>query len=79
MPRFAYEAAGRDGAVARGVVDAATQTAAVERLVAEGRTPLRVVEQGRGVGTKSPTPAAISNPSPIGRRIIGPARTIAAT
>ncbi|NOT41708.1 MAG: type II secretion system F family protein [Alphaproteobacteria bacterium] len=45
MPSFAYEAAGPDGAIGRGVIDAPNRGAAVERILALGRTPLRVVEQ----------------------------------
>ena len=50
MPSFAYEAAGPDGGIARGVVDAPNRSAAVERILALGRTPVRVVEQ-RGAGS----------------------------
>lgn len=48
MPSFAYEAAAPDGAIARGVIDAPTRGAAVERIIALGRTPVRVVEQAPG-------------------------------
>lgn len=44
MPSFAYEAAGPDGAIGRGVIEAASRSAAVERLLASGRTPVRLVE-----------------------------------
>lgn len=46
MPSFAYEAAGPDGAIGRGVVEAPNRSAAVERILALGRTPVRIVEQG---------------------------------
>lgn len=46
MPSFAYEAAGPDGAIGRGVVEAPNRAAAVERILALGRTPVRIVEQG---------------------------------
>ncbi len=45
MPNFAYEAASPGGAIVRGVIDAPTRSAAVERILAQGRTPTRVVEQ----------------------------------
>jgi general secretion pathway protein F len=45
VPSFAYEAAGPDGAIARGVVEAPNRSAAVERIIALGRTPVRVTEQ----------------------------------
>lgn len=49
MPSFAYEAASINGGVTRGIVDAPTRAAAIERILALGRTPLRVVEQNIGV------------------------------
>jgi general secretion pathway protein F len=45
VPIFAYEAAGPDGAIGRGVIEAPSRGAAVERILALGRTPVRVVEQ----------------------------------
>lgn len=48
MPSFAYEAAGPDGAIGRGVIDAPSRSAAVERILALGRTPVRIVEQAPG-------------------------------
>jgi len=45
LPTFAYEAAGNDGAIARGVVEAPTRSIAVERILALGRTPTRIVQQ----------------------------------
>jgi len=45
VPNFAYEAASPGGAIVRGVIDAPTRSAAVERILAQGRTPTRVVEQ----------------------------------
>ena len=49
MPNFAYEAASPGGAIVRGVIDAPTRSAAVERILAQGRTPTRVVEQAGAV------------------------------
>ncbi|MEQ1864556.1 MAG: type II secretion system F family protein [Micropepsaceae bacterium] len=46
MPRFSYEAAGADGAIGRGVVEAPNRAAAIERVLALGRTPVQIVEQG---------------------------------
>lgn len=46
VPNFLFEAASRDGAVVRGTIEAASRAAAVERIMALGRTPVRVVEQG---------------------------------
>jgi type II secretory pathway component PulF len=48
VPSFAYEAAGPDGAIGRGVIDAPGRAAAVERISALGRTPVRVVERLAG-------------------------------
>ena len=48
MPKFAYEAANPEGGIARGVVDAPTRSMAVERILALGRTPVRVIEQAQG-------------------------------
>lgn len=45
MPNFAYEAADSGGAIVRGNVDAPSRNAAVERIMAQGCTPTRVVEQ----------------------------------
>lgn len=55
VPSFAYEAAGPDGVIGRGVVDAANRALAVERILALGRTPVRVVEQD---GDPAAAPAA---------------------
>ncbi|MCE9521367.1 MAG: type II secretion system F family protein [Alphaproteobacteria bacterium] len=54
MPNFAYEAAGPDGGIARGVVDAPNRSAAVERILALGRTPVRVVEQSGAALSAAP-------------------------
>lgn len=51
MPSFAYEAAGPDGAIGRGVIEAASRGAAVERILASGRTPVRIVEQNATAAT----------------------------
>jgi general secretion pathway protein F len=55
MPNFLYEAASSDGGVMRGVIDAPTRGEAVERILALGRTPVRIVEQGDGAGGISPS------------------------
>jgi general secretion pathway protein F len=57
VPSFAYEAAGPDGAIGRGVIDAPTRSAAVERILASGRTPVRLVEQGVSSAAFEPTRA----------------------
>lgn len=51
MPSFSYEAAGPDGAIGRGVIDAPSRSAAVERIIASGRTPVRLMEQGASSAT----------------------------
>ncbi len=52
LPAFRYEAAGRDGRIARGVTTAVDEAAAVRRLSSEGLTVLSVraapVARGRG-------------------------------
>ncbi|MFM9862878.1 MAG: type II secretion system F family protein [Micropepsaceae bacterium] len=48
MPNFAYEAAGPDGAIGRGVIEAPNRSAAVERILALGRTPVSIVERASG-------------------------------
>lgn len=45
MPRFAYEAAGPDGTIGRGTIEASDRSAAVARILALGQTPVRVAEQ----------------------------------
>ncbi len=55
MPSFAYEAAGPDGAIGRGVIDAPNRSAAVERILALGRTPVRIVEQDGAAAGFAPT------------------------
>lgn len=52
MPKFVYEAASTSGGVSKGIVDAPTRAAAVERLLAQGRTPVRVSEDlgGASIG-----------------------------
>ncbi len=58
MPNFAYEAAAPGGAIVRGVIEAPSRSAAVERILAQGRTPTRVTEQADGaagtVGERRP-------------------------
>ena len=48
MPTFAYEAVSAQGVAARGVIEAPSRGAAVERLLAQGQTPMEVVEQRAG-------------------------------
>lgn len=50
MPTFAYEAVSAQGAATRGVIDAPSRSAAVERLLAQGQTPMEVVEHRGGTG-----------------------------
>jgi type II secretory pathway component PulF len=50
LPSFAYEATSPQGGVTRGVIEAPSRAAAVERLLGAGQTPMRVVEQGAGAG-----------------------------
>lgn len=57
MPSYAYEAASPGGAIVRGVIDAPSRSAAVERIMAQGRTPTRVVEH------MGDAPAAAERPS----------------
>lgn len=65
MPTYAYEAAGPGGATERGVIDAPSRGIAVERILALGRTPTRVIEH---------TGAA---PAQINRRTLLPAWGVA--
>jgi general secretion pathway protein F len=44
VPIYAYEAAGHDGKPVRGSIEAPTRSAAVERLLQQGRTPLSLSE-----------------------------------
>lgn len=48
MPTFAYEATSPQGGVTRGVIEAPTRSAAVERILGLGQTPMRVTEQAAG-------------------------------
>ena len=48
MPVFAYKAKGADGSVVEGTVDAAEQTAAVERLRGQRLVVLEIGEKGAG-------------------------------
>ncbi len=48
MPTFAYEATSPQGGVTRGVIEAPTRSAAVERILGQGQTPMRVTEQSAG-------------------------------
>lgn len=45
MPIFNYEAAGKDGSLTRGATDAPSRSLAVEKILGQGLTPLRVSEQ----------------------------------
>lgn len=45
MPTFAYEATSAAAGATRGVIDAPSRAVAVERLLAQGHTPVRVVER----------------------------------
>lgn len=54
MPSFAYEAAGPDGAIGRGVIEAPSRSAAVERILASGRTPVRLVEHDGSTAVVEP-------------------------
>ena len=45
MPTFAYEATSKQGGTTRGVIEAPTRSLAVERILAQGQTPTRVVER----------------------------------
>lgn len=49
MPTFAYEATSPQGGVTRGVIEAPTRSAAVERILGQGQTPMRLTEQGADV------------------------------
>ena len=44
MPTFHYEAAASDGSLARGQIEAPTRSAAVEKILGLGQTPVRVTE-----------------------------------
>ncbi|MEQ1755446.1 MAG: type II secretion system F family protein [Micropepsaceae bacterium] len=44
MPNFQYEAAGSDGSITRGLIEASTRSVAVEKILGQGKTPVRVVE-----------------------------------
>ncbi len=48
MPTFAYEATSPQGGVTRGVIEAPTRSAAVERILGQGQTPMRLTEQSVG-------------------------------
>ncbi len=48
MPSFAYEATSAQGGATRGVIEAPSRSAAVERILALGQTPVRLVEQNAG-------------------------------
>ena len=58
MPDFAYEAASVTGGITRGVIEAPTRSAAVERILALGRTPVRVVEQSGSAASFVPSAAS---------------------
>ena len=46
MPTFHYEAAGADGTLARGLVEASSRSAAVEKILGLGQTPVRPHDPG---------------------------------
>lgn len=48
VPKFAYEAANPEGGIARGVVEAPSRSAAVERILARGATPVSLKEHADG-------------------------------
>lgn len=48
MPNFQYEAAGSDGSITRGLIEAPTRSIAVEKILGQGQTPVRVVEDVAG-------------------------------
>jgi general secretion pathway protein F len=48
VPTFAYEATSPQGGITRGVIEAPTRAAAVERILGQGQTPMRVTEQADG-------------------------------
>lgn len=50
MPIYSYEAAGRDGKPTHGTIEAPSRSMAVERLLQQGRTPLRLSEDAPGRG-----------------------------
>lgn len=54
MPKFAYEAANPEGGIARGVVEAPSRSAAVERILARGATPVSLKEQAEGAASAQP-------------------------
>lgn len=53
MPTFVYDATSATGGATRGTIEAPSRGVAVERLLAQGQTPVRLVEQtgGAGAGT----------------------------
>lgn len=44
VPTYTYEAAGKDGALTRGAIEAPSRSVAVERILQQGKTPVRVTE-----------------------------------
>lgn len=65
MPVFNYEAASKDGSLTRGAIEAPTRSLAVEKILGQGHTPIRVAEQsGSGVATILPAlalPASLTS------------------
>ena len=59
VPTFAYEAASAQGGATRGVIEAPSRSVAVERLLAQGQTPMRLVEQSGAAGAASLLPARL--------------------
>ncbi len=52
MPIFSYRATTRDGNLVEGVIDAADEAAAIQRLKTTGVIPLKIVLPGEGLGKK---------------------------
>jgi general secretion pathway protein F len=48
VPVFNYEAASKDGSLTRGAIEAPTRSLAVEKILGQGQTPIRVTEQAGG-------------------------------
>jgi len=52
MPRFSYKVHGADGQSLSGTIEAVSQPAALEALLARGHTPVRLSKTGTGLGLK---------------------------
>jgi type II secretory pathway component PulF len=54
VPVFNYEAANKDGSLTRGAIEAPTRGLAVEKILGQGQTPIRVSEQsGSGAASRN--------------------------